>query len=40
MYKVTVDGETKVWGTLEVAMTDLFTRGYDHDEWTLERVAP
>lgn len=39
MYRVTVNGESKVWGTLEIALTDLFARAYDYDEWTLEKVA-
>lgn len=38
MYKVTVSNETKVWATLEWALTDLFSRGALQETWTIEKV--
>ena len=38
MFRVTVDGETKVWQTFEFALTDCLARGLG-EFWTLEKVS-
>ena len=38
MFRVTVNGETKDWMTLEYALTDALSRGLGRT-WILERVA-
>jgi hypothetical protein len=38
MFRVTVDGETKEWLTLEYALLDALARGLGK-YWTLEKVA-
>jgi hypothetical protein len=36
-YTVEVDGETRAWLSLEYAMTDLFSRGFESAEWTFSK---
>lgn len=36
-YTVEVDGERKVWFSMEYAMTDLFSRGFLSDSWKFEK---
>jgi hypothetical protein len=37
MFRVTIDGDVRIWYTLEHALTDLFSRGWAHESWTLEK---
>lgn len=39
MYEVTVDGEQKVWYSLEYALLDALGRGLGK-EWSLNAVTP
>jgi len=36
MFEVTIDGETKVWSTLEWALVDVSTRGFT-SAWTITK---
>ena len=36
-YTVDVDGDTKTWLTMEYAFTDVFSRGFMGNEWTISR---
>lgn len=37
MYRVTINGESKEWTTLDFALRDVLTRGFG-SAWTLEKV--
>jgi len=39
MFKVTINGEQRDFYSLEYALTDLFSRGFESPEWTLEKVV-
>jgi len=36
-YTVEVDGEVRTWLSMEYAFTDVFSRGYMGESWTLSK---
>lgn len=36
-YTVKVDEETRTWLSLEYALTDVFSRGFMGEEWTVSK---
>jgi hypothetical protein len=39
MFRVTVDGESTEWMTLEFALTDALSRGVTGKFWTIEKFG-